>query len=73
MFSAVHPITDIAKILQHVRFVPETEVAAYSITSSARAMGVGGTVRPSALAVLRLMANSCLVGAAGLAAARAAQ
>ena len=30
----------------------------YSITSSARASSVGGTVRPSALAVFRLIANS---------------
>ena len=35
----------------------------YSITSSARASSDGGTVRPSALAVLRLIANSYLVGA----------
>ena len=35
----------------------------YSITSSARASSDGGTVRPSALAVLRLMTNSYLVGA----------
>jgi hypothetical protein len=34
----------------------------YSITSSARASSDGGTVRPSALAVLRLMTNSNLVG-----------
>jgi hypothetical protein len=34
----------------------------YSITSSARASKVGGTVRPSALAVLRLSAKSYLVG-----------
>src|ERR1700758_3878544 len=33
----------------------------YSITSSARASRVGGTVRPSALAVLRLMINSSFV------------
>jgi hypothetical protein len=33
-----------------------------SITSSARAMRVGGTSRPSALAVLRLMTSSILVG-----------
>jgi hypothetical protein len=31
---------------------------AYSITSSARAMSVGGTSRPSAFAVLRLMISS---------------
>ena len=34
----------------------------HSITSSARESSVGGTVRPSALAVLRLMASSYLVG-----------
>ena len=34
----------------------------YSITSSARASSVGGTVRPSALAVLRLMTSSIFVG-----------
>src|SRR5262249_19845348 len=35
----------------------------HSITSSARASRVAGTVRPSALAVLRLMASSYLFGA----------
>src|SRR5215471_18030007 len=34
----------------------------YSITSSARANSVGGTSRPSALAVARLMTRSNLVG-----------
>src|SRR6266704_3364238 len=34
----------------------------YSITSSARASRAGGTMRPSALAVLRLIASSYLVG-----------
>src|SRR5262249_6558090 len=34
----------------------------YSITSSARVMSVGGTSRPSAVAVLRLMTSSYLVG-----------
>src|SRR5262249_16787633 len=34
----------------------------HSITSSARASSVGGTSRPSALAVLRLIASSNLVG-----------
>src|SRR5215831_6975076 len=37
--------------------------ARYSITSSARASRVGGTSRPNAFAVLRLMTNSYLVGA----------
>src|SRR5262249_22372936 len=36
--------------------------ALHSITSSARASSAGGTVRPSALAVLRLMRSSYLVG-----------
>src|SRR6266542_1046097 len=35
----------------------------YSITSSARASSVSGTVRPSAFAVLRLSTRSYLVGA----------
>src|SRR6516225_6162462 len=35
----------------------------YSITSSARASNVGGTVRPSAFAVLRLSTKSYLTGA----------
>src|SRR5262249_38350863 len=35
----------------------------HSITSSARASSVGGTVRPSALAVFRLRIVSSLVGA----------
>src|SRR5207244_12873510 len=34
----------------------------HSITSSARASNVGGTVRPSAFAVLRLIASSNVVG-----------
>src|SRR5262249_11094001 len=36
--------------------------AAHSITLSARARNAGGTVKPSALAVLRLMTNSNMVG-----------
>ena len=49
-------------------FVPTTDsrTAArqhlYSITSSASASNVGGILRPSAFAVLRLMINSNLVG-----------
>src|SRR6185503_19580528 len=35
----------------------------HSITSSARASNVGGTAKPSAAAVLRLITNSYLVGA----------
>jgi hypothetical protein len=36
--------------------------SSHSITSSARASTVAGTSRPSALAILRLMTNSNLVG-----------
>src|SRR5262249_62007256 len=39
----------------------DERAAFHSITSSARASSVGGTSRPSALAVLRLMINSNLV------------
>ena len=39
-----------------------SKVPFYSITSSARASSVGGTSRPSALAVLRLMTSSYFVG-----------
>ena len=39
------------------------QTARYSITSSARASSDGGTSRPSALAVLRLITSSYLVGA----------
>ena len=46
-----------------VGFVPPTDMNCYSITSSARPSSDGGTVRPSALAVFRLMINSNLVGA----------
>src|SRR5262249_53885084 len=52
----------------HGRDVPEPDVSkcsktvTYSITSSARASRVGGRFRPSALAVLRLMLSSNLVG-----------
>src|SRR6516162_3423145 len=41
----------------------ELAAAAHSITSSARARSVGGTVRPSAFAVLRLSTKSYLIGA----------
>src|SRR5262249_23042458 len=42
---------------------PDELAPLHSITSSARASSVGGTSRPSALAVLRLITNSYLVGA----------
>src|SRR5215467_10156784 len=40
----------------------DERAAFHSITSSARPSSVGGTERPSALAVLRLMRSSYLVG-----------
>ena len=62
--SGFAPRADIVAACRHVRFVPQEatyavqQIAAYSITSSARASSVGGTVRPSALAVLRLTMSS---------------
>ena len=51
------------RAVAHVRggYVPAT-AAHYSITSSARTSNDGGTVRPSALAVFRLITSSNLVG-----------
>src|SRR6516164_113825 len=40
----------------------DERAALHSITSSARASSIGGMVRPSALAVVRLMMRSNLVG-----------
>src|SRR6516164_8255186 len=53
--SRSHPITD-------VRFGSKADMVLYSINSSALVSKVGGMVRPSALAVLRLMTSSILVG-----------
>jgi hypothetical protein len=44
------------------RLMHRSKEPRYSITSSARASSVGGSVRPSALAVLRLTTSSNLVG-----------
>src|SRR6266404_7378720 len=44
------------------RLMHRSKLQSYSITSSARASRVGGTARPSALAVLRLMTSSKVVG-----------
>jgi hypothetical protein len=44
-------------------FEQSEQTSIYSTTSSARASSVGGTSRPSALAVLRLITKSYLVGA----------
>src|SRR5450432_3688741 len=58
---------DLADQARHVGFVPIGDSAAqqtdtYSITSSARLSSVSGTVRSSALAVLRLIASTYVVG-----------
>jgi hypothetical protein len=62
IMSALHPIADMCSALAHVCFGPKADIPIHSITSSARASTAGGTVRPSALAVLRLIARSYLVG-----------
>jgi hypothetical protein len=66
--SALPPKADIAECDGHVRFVPKADILRcgrdwrYSITSSARETRVAGTFSPSALAVLRLITSSNLVG-----------
>ena len=61
--SALPPIADIAERGPDVRFVPKADIAEiYSITSLACASTDGGKVRPSALAVFRLITSSNLVG-----------
>jgi hypothetical protein len=50
------------KSVGHVPTTAVTIATIYSISSSTRASSVGGTVRPSTLAVLRLMRCSNLVG-----------
>ena len=59
------PESGLSRTSLEVRFVPQAAHAPqqnYSITSSACASSVGGTVRPSAFAVLRLMTSSNFVG-----------
>ena len=57
VMSALPPKADMCGALAYVCYGPEADIDAYSITSSARARSVGGTVMPSALAVLRLIIN----------------
>ena len=62
--SALPPKADMDHHGRDVRFVPKADMApGHSITSSARESTDGGTVRPSALAVFRLITVSNLVGA----------
>jgi len=66
--SALPPKADIRPRDQDVCFGPQPDElhcsknVAYSITSSAIASRFGGTARPSALAVLRLITSSNLLG-----------
>jgi len=64
--SALAPRADIERPPRHVRFVPYSDsctaaITFYSITWSAIASNVAGTVMPSALAVLRLMTRENLL------------
>src|SRR5262249_38474921 len=61
--SALHPKADMCGALAHVCFGPKADIAAYSISSLARARSELGTVRPSALAVFRLITKSNFVAA----------
>src|SRR6476620_1922403 len=57
-------VTELAPVVKSGRYAGKSgHRATYSITASARASSVGGTLRPSALAALRLMTSSYLVGA----------
>ena len=60
--SALPPKADMGGAQAHVRYVPIADMAAHSITSSARCWSDKGTSSPSAFAVLRLIAISYLVG-----------
>ena len=68
LMSALPPKADIAERRRQVRFVPKADIlrcekkCRYSITSSARASTIAGTLRPKALAVLVLITSSNLVG-----------
>ena len=60
--SALPPKADMCSALGDVRFVPKADSCGatkkrYSITSSALASRACGTIRPSVLAVLRLMTS----------------
>jgi hypothetical protein len=63
VMSALLLKADMAQQDRDVRLVPLAEVAdLHSIAWSACASSIGGTVRPSALAVVRLMISSKRVG-----------
>ena len=56
--SANPPVAELPLRPGQVSVVPKAVDHAYSITSSARAMRIGGMLRPIAAAVFRLMINS---------------
>jgi hypothetical protein len=60
--SALPPKADMCGAAWDVRFGPIADIAAYSITSSAKEISPEGMVMPRALAALRLITNSYLVG-----------
>src|SRR5262249_21408288 len=61
--SALPPKADMCGAARDVRYGPKADIAIYSIIASARPSTAGGIVRPSSLAVLRLITSSYLVGA----------
>src|SRR5262249_28121840 len=62
VMSALHPKADMCGATRDVRFGPKADMPpVHSITSSAAFRSPCGTVRPSALAVLRLMYSSVLL------------
>ena len=58
----LHPNAGSIAATHYLTSWPMSDIAPYSITLSARATNVAGTVMPSALAVLRLITSSNLVG-----------
>ena len=65
--ASVHPISAresraLRKLLREAAPSPDELASPHSITSSARATNAGEMLRPSALAVLRLITNSNFVG-----------
>ena len=62
VMSALPPIADMCGATRDVGYGPKADIAPpHSIISSARACIGGGTLMPSALAVLRLMYSSTFV------------
>src|SRR5262245_60201110 len=62
VMSALPPKADLCGATRGVRWAKSGHQLPYSITSSARAMSVGGKVRARLLAVERLMDRANLVG-----------